>query len=64
MILEGLEKHASGSAIPPEMIATMVGWAIHGAAKEWVRTPNRSPSEEIVEMVMSLISPILGTTHA
>lgn len=60
MILEGLKKHAAGRGVSPEMIATTVSWAIYGASKEWVRTPNRCPSEEIVETVVMLVAPIFS----
>jgi AcrR family transcriptional regulator len=60
MILQGLQKHPAPSGVSPEMIATTVSWAIYGAAKEWVRTPNRCPSEEIVETVVILVAPIFS----
>jgi hypothetical protein len=60
MILEGLDKHPVGEGVSPEMIATTVSWAVYGAAKEWVRTPNRCRSEEIVETVVRLVSPIFS----
>lgn len=63
MILDGLKQHPLENAVSPEMIATVVSWAIYGAAKEWVRTPNRCPSEEIVETVITLVSPILNAGH-
>jgi AcrR family transcriptional regulator len=60
LLLDGLKEHAAASAIPAEMAATTASWAIYGAAKEWVHTPNRCPSEEIVETVMVLVAPILA----
>jgi AcrR family transcriptional regulator len=57
MILCGLEREGRANA---SMIATTVSWAIYGAAKEWVFTPNRVASEEIVEAVIPLITPILS----
>lgn len=63
MILDGLKQHPSENPVSPEMIATTVSWAIYGAAQEWVRTPNRPPSEEIVGTVMTLVSPILASPH-
>jgi AcrR family transcriptional regulator len=60
MILEGLKQHPAGHGVSPEMIATTVSWAIYGAAKEWVRTPNRCRSEEIVETVVKLVAPIFA----
>ncbi len=64
MILEGLQRHASKSFASPEMRATTVSWAIYGAAKEWLRTPDRIPSEEIVETVMMMVTPIMETGSA
>jgi AcrR family transcriptional regulator len=64
MILGGLKQHAADGAIAPEMVATTASWAIYGAAKEWVRTPNRGSSEEIVGVVMTLVAPILAATDA
>jgi AcrR family transcriptional regulator len=60
LLLDGLKKHGAASAVPVEMAATTASWAIYGAAKEWVHTPQRCSSEEIVEMVMLLVSPILA----
>ncbi len=61
MILEGLEHHAHSAVASPEMIATTVSWAIYGGAKEWLRTPNRPPSEQAAETVIKLVTPILIT---
>jgi AcrR family transcriptional regulator len=62
LLLHGVRSHAEARGIPAEMaemVATTASWAIYGAAKEWVRTPNRCSSEEIVGMVLLLVSPIL-----
>lgn len=64
MILDGLRKHPSPSAVPLELIATTLSWAIYGAAQEWVRTPNRCEAEQIVETIMPLVSPILDRMPA
>jgi len=63
MILEGLKRHPPETAIAPEMIAASASWAIFGAAMEWAQTPDRCASEEIAEVVTTLISPILGLAH-
>jgi AcrR family transcriptional regulator len=60
LLLDGLKKHGAASTVPAEIAATTASWAIYGAAKEWVHTPNRCASEEIVETVMLLVSPILA----
>jgi len=59
MLLDGLEKHPPASGVSAEMMATTLSWAIFGAAKEWVRTPKRVPSEEIVETVVGLVGPMM-----
>ncbi len=64
MLLEGLKKHPPQGVVTSEMIATTTSWAIYGAAKEWVRTPVRCLSEEIVDTIVDLISPILASIHA
>ena len=56
MIRCGLEREERANA---SMIATTVSWAIYGAAKEWVYTPDRVSSEEIVEVVIPLVTPLL-----
>jgi AcrR family transcriptional regulator len=59
-ILEGSKCHPSEAGIPPEMVAATVSWAIYGAAKEWVQTPGRSSSEEVVDTIVALVSPIFS----
>jgi AcrR family transcriptional regulator len=68
MLLEGLAKHPTNEPISPQMIATTASWAIYGAAREWAQTPNRPPSTDIVETILTLVSPVLAlaatTPHA
>jgi AcrR family transcriptional regulator len=63
MILDGLKKHPPADGISPAMLAATLSWAIYGAAKEWVRTSDKRPSEEIVETVMNLVEPVFGAAH-
>jgi AcrR family transcriptional regulator len=60
MVLAGLQRHPAERPVPVEMVATAWSWAIYGAAQEWVRTPNRPPSEEIVGPLAELVGPLLG----
>jgi AcrR family transcriptional regulator len=63
MLLDGLRNHLPASPTPPsaspELLAATVSWAIYGAAREWVQTPNRPPSEQIAVTVQRLVAPIL-----
>ena len=45
----------------PEIAAAAAAWAICGAAKQWLRTPNRPPADEIVPLVLQLVLPLLQT---
>ncbi len=64
MLLVGFEKHPPTNGESPEMLAATLSWAMYGAAKEWVRTPGRMPSEEIADRVMLLLLPVFGAAHA
>jgi AcrR family transcriptional regulator len=59
IVVEGLKLHAPKSTVSAEMMAAAASWAIYGAAREWVQTPDRCSSEEIAETVATLVSPIL-----
>jgi AcrR family transcriptional regulator len=63
IILEGLKGHSGEGGASPELIASMASGAIFGAAKEWIRTPHRCSSDEIVETVKALVNPILASAH-
>jgi AcrR family transcriptional regulator len=43
----------------PEIGAAAGAWAICGAAKEWLRTPNRPPADEVVPVVLQMVLPLL-----
>jgi hypothetical protein len=60
MLLEGMRKHPREDGVSPEMMASTIAWAIYGAAKEWVRTPERPPVEQAVDGVVRLVGPMMG----
>ena len=68
MLLDGLRNHPPTSPTPPtaspELLAATASWAIYGAAREWVQTPNHLPSEEIAVTVQRLVAPILHQQSA
>jgi AcrR family transcriptional regulator len=59
ILMDGYNKHPVDRNIPPEMIAATASWAIYGAAKQWVNTPERVPAEEFVTTAVDLVRPIL-----
>ena len=63
IFLDGLQDRTLAENVSLEMVAAAASWAIYGAAKEWLKTPERSSSEEAAEAVMELVSPILHSVH-
>jgi len=47
------------AAAQREIAATAAAWAICGAAKQWLRTPNRPSADKIVPLVHQLVLPML-----
>jgi AcrR family transcriptional regulator len=66
MLLDGMRNHPADSPTPPasspELLAATTSWAIYGAAREWVPTPNHSSSEEIAVTIQRLVAPLLHPT--
>jgi AcrR family transcriptional regulator len=60
VLLEGFRKHPRESRIPLEMVAATASWAIYGAVKQWVDTPDRAPAEEFVSVATELVQPVLA----
>ena len=48
------------------MITATASWAIYGAVRQWVGTPDRASAEEFVSVAAELVRAILtaGTTPA
>ena len=59
ILMDGYKKHPVERNIQPEMIAAAASWAIYGAAKQWVNSPERIPAEEFVATAANLVTPIL-----
>ena len=57
MVSEGLQRHAATQSL--ELTAAAASWAIYGAVKEWVQTPDRCSSEEIAGVITNLVSPLM-----
>jgi len=61
ILMDGFKKHPVEGSINPELVAATASWAIYGAAKQWVNSPDRAPSEEFVATAVNLVRPILTT---
>jgi AcrR family transcriptional regulator len=59
VILDGFGQHPPKPEISPEILSSTIAWAIYGAAKEWVQTPDRVPETEIAKTIEKTIVPIL-----
>ncbi len=60
ILMDGYKKHPVERNISPELIAGTASWAIYGAAKQWVNSPDRIPAEEFVVTAANLVMPILA----
>jgi len=60
MILEGLKSHGGRQRVSPELLAATAAWAIFGAAKEWLRTPNRVSVDRIASTIEVMVKPIFS----
>jgi AcrR family transcriptional regulator len=63
MLLSGMKQHPPAQGVSAEMLAATLSWAIYGAAKEWLRTPNRCSSDEVVDSVMQLVQPVFAAAY-
>lgn len=59
MLLEGLRHHPPANGAPAEMLATTTSWAMYGAAKEWLKTPDRVASDRVSETIVEMLAPLL-----
>jgi AcrR family transcriptional regulator len=59
VLLDGYERHPTERSIPPDLIAATASWAIYGAVKQWVNTPDHVAAEEFVKTAVELVRPIV-----
>jgi AcrR family transcriptional regulator len=61
VLAHGMGKYTS---IPEErraMQSAAASWAIYGAVKEWLNTPDRRPVEAVVPEIVAMVTPLLGS---
>lgn len=59
VLLDGLKHRSTERRTSPEMIAATASWAIYGAVKQWVNSPDRVSPDEFVPQALELVQPIL-----
>jgi hypothetical protein len=62
MFLEGATHHPSQPGVDLALLATTAAWAIFGAARRWLQTPDRIPAEEIAAKIEAMVKPIFFTS--
>jgi AcrR family transcriptional regulator len=58
MFLEGAAHHSAQSGVDPVLLGTTAAWAIFGAARRWLQTPDRIPAEEMAAKIEAIVKPI------
>jgi AcrR family transcriptional regulator len=61
MFLEGAAHHAAQPGVDPALLGTTAAWAIFGAARRWLQTPDRIPAEEMAAKIETMVKPIFLT---
>jgi AcrR family transcriptional regulator len=64
VLADGMEKYTSVPVERRAMQSAAASWAIYGAVKEWLFTPDRRPAEAVVPEIVAMVTPLLGTPLA
>ena len=59
MFLEGTANHPVPPGVDP-LLGTTAAWAIFGAARRWLETPNRVPAKVMAAKIEEMVKPILS----
>ncbi len=58
MFSEGAASHPVLPDVDPALLGTTAAWAIFGAARRWLQTPDRIPAEEMAAKIEAMVKPI------
>ncbi|MFZ0744743.1 MAG: helix-turn-helix domain-containing protein [Terracidiphilus sp.] len=58
MFLEGAAHNPAQPGVDPALLGTTAAWAIFGAARRWLQTPDRIPAEEMAARIEAMVKPI------
>jgi AcrR family transcriptional regulator len=61
MFLEGAAHHPAQPGVDPALLGTTAAWAIFGAARSWLQSPDRIPAEEMAAKIEAMVKPIFLT---
>jgi AcrR family transcriptional regulator len=61
MFIEGSRRHPAQPGVDPALLGTTAAWAIFGAARRWLQTPDRIPAEEMAARIEAMVKPIFLT---
>jgi len=58
VFLKGAASHAPAPAVDVALLATTAAWAVYGAARRWLQTPDRMPAEEMAAKIEAMVKPV------
>jgi AcrR family transcriptional regulator len=58
MFLEGAAHHEMTPGVDAALLAATAAWAIFGAARRWLQTPDRIPAEEMAARIEAMVKPV------
>jgi AcrR family transcriptional regulator len=61
MFLEGAARHPAQPGVDPALLGATAAWAIFGAARRWLQTPDRISAEEMAAKIEAMVKPIFLT---
>ena len=61
IFLEGAAHHPAQPGVDSALLGTTAAWAIFGAARRWLQTPDRIPAEEMAARIEAMVKPIFLT---
>src|SRR6202012_5614681 len=61
IFLEGAAHRPAQPGVDPALLGTTAAWAIFGAARRWLQTPDRIPAEQMAAKIEAMVKPIFIT---
>ena len=58
ILLEGAANHPAQPGVDPALLGATAAWAIFGAARRWLQTPDHIPAEEMAAKIELMVKPI------